>query len=393
MRATTALNKISALNKRIWVIQGGQGAGKTYSILTILINHASNNPDKEIIIASAELTKMRLTVIKDFVKIMKSFGLFDKRNFKAETKYQFKNNSFIKFIGLDKEDIGKGLRCDVLFLNEANKTNFENYREISSRAKKIIIDYNPNVTFWADEHVKNRDDSQTLILTYLDNEYLSPEEIFEIENYKKQGFINPELLNYDTEDNIKSQYWANKWRVYGLGQYGQVEGAIYTNWRTGSFDATIPYRFGLDFGFSNDPDALVKIAVDEKRKIIYMHECFYNNNQSSELLRTNLSLYVARNERIIADSQEARLISDLKKHFNIIPAIKWHINERIKKMQGYELIITPSSTNLIEEITSYVWSDKKAQLPIDKNNHLLDAAGYALTGQTNPKGIRKMTFK
>ena len=126
MKPTTALLKISKLKKKIWGIQGGQGAGKTYSILQIIINHASSNANKEIYIASDELSKMRITVIKDFCKIMKSFNIFNKNEFTDGTLYRFKNGSFIKFIGLDKADIGKGLRSDVIFINEANKIKFEN---------------------------------------------------------------------------------------------------------------------------------------------------------------------------------------------------------------------------------------------------------------------------
>ena len=127
IKQTTALRKISGLRRRIWGIQGGQGAGKTFSILIILINHALKHSGKEIYIASAELSKMRITVIKDFVKIMKMFGIFDDRAFTGGTLYVFPNGTFIKFIGLDKEDIGKGLRSDVMFVNEANKIKFETY--------------------------------------------------------------------------------------------------------------------------------------------------------------------------------------------------------------------------------------------------------------------------
>ena len=206
---------------------------------------------------------------------------------------------------------------------------------------------------------------------------------FQIVAYKTRGFINPTLEYYDTDDNIKSNFWANKWRVYGLGQTGKIDGLIYTDWKTGEFDDILPYRFGLDFGFSADPDALVKIAVDEKRKKIYLHECFYKSGQNFETLKERLQLHCKPNELIIADSAEPRLINDLRASFNIQPTIKWRIAERIKKMQSYELVVTPSSVNLISELEGYTWSDKKSETPIDANNHLLDAAGYGLTGMVN----------
>lgn len=125
---TTALRKISALKKKIKVIRGGQGSAKTISILILLINHAARTPDREILIISSELTKMRLTVIKDFVKMMKAIGIFSEHRFIAGTLYRFPNGSFIKFIGLDKDDVGKGLRSDIAYFNEVNKCDKESYR-------------------------------------------------------------------------------------------------------------------------------------------------------------------------------------------------------------------------------------------------------------------------
>ena len=197
MQQTRALRKIASLKKPIWCIQGGQGASKTYSILILLINHASSNPDKEIYIASAELSKMRDTVLKDFVKILRSFGLYERVSLTGLVNGQpqcvFPNKSFIRFIGLDKEDIGKGLRSDIVFLNEANKTNFETYRELTSRAKRKILDYNPNKRFWAHSEVIPDPECDYLCLTFLDNECLSDEERREILSYKEKGYINPNL--------------------------------------------------------------------------------------------------------------------------------------------------------------------------------------------------------
>lgn len=393
MKTTTALNKIAGLKKRIWIIKGGQGAGKTIAILMLLINHASSVQGQEIIIASDELTKMRLTVIKDFKKVIQDFGIYEPERFTAGTLYQFKNGSFIKFIGLDKEDIGKGLRSDIVFVNECNKINFETYRELTSRAKRVILDYNPNTEFWVDEFVRSRDDADSLTLTYKDNEYLSKEEINEIESYRTLGFYDLTLPKIDIESNVKSAYWANKWRVYGCGEYGQIDGAIFTSWSMGDFNNDLPFRRGLDFGFSNDPDALIKIAVDEDKKIIYMKEEMYKSGQSSETLLTNLRAICGRNDLIFADYSEQRLIGDLSKHLNVKQCTKWTIIERIKKLQSYHFIVDKSSTNLIMELISYIWSDKRSETPIDKNNHLIDALGYAFTaGQAPSKGVRKATY-
>jgi phage terminase large subunit len=174
IQQTTALRKIARLKKRIRVIRGGQGAGKTISILILLINHASSKPDKEILIISAELTKMRLTVIKDFVKVMKLASLWNENRFIAGTLYRFPNGSFIKFIGLDKQDVGKGLRCDIAYFNEVNKCDAESYRQVASRAGQVFADYNPDADFFIDRDVIGREDCDFCNLHSMTTNYLRP---------------------------------------------------------------------------------------------------------------------------------------------------------------------------------------------------------------------------
>lgn len=368
MKVTTAIRKISSLKKRIWTVQGGQGAGKTYSILQLIINHCSSNAGKEVFIASAELSKMRLTVIRDFKKIMVDAGLFERNNWKDGTYYEFKNGSFIKFIGLDKVDIGKGLRSDLIFINEANKINFETYRELTSRAKRVIIDYNPNRKFWAHEEVIPRPDCDFINLTFNDNECLGEEERYEILRYKELGF---------DENGIEiNSYWANKWRVYGLGEIGRVEGCVFQNWSLGAFDETLSDGYGMDFG-SRDPDSIVRVGVDEKRKKIYVSEVLYKNNLGTSELIKLVKLKVPSGKLIVADSAAKRTIDDIKRTgVNIIAAIKNKITEDIKLINGYELIIDPNSKNLIDELNGYIWLDRNGEIPIDKDNHLLDAMRY-----------------
>ena len=381
LETTTAMRKISKLKKRIWCVQGGQGSSKTFSILQILINHASSNPDKEIYIVSAQLSKMKLNVIKDFVKIMKAFYIFDKKNWIGDTLYRFPNGSTIKFFSLDKEDIGKGVRSDIVFFNEANKVDFETYSELSSRAKRIIIDYNPNRIFWAHEDVITRDDCDFINLTFLDNECLDENERNEILEYYNKG--------YDDDGNVINEFFANKWRVYGLGEIGRLSGAIFQNWKLGKFDDSFNNGYGLDFG-SSDPDALVHVSIDiNKCKKIYVKELMYKSNQSTDSLISNISSIITnKNKLIIADSAGKRTIDDIKlKGFNIKRVIKDPIIEDIKLLQGYELIVDPLSTNLIIELENYVWLDKKSDTPIDKFNHLIDALRYIAKTLISPPKV------
>ena len=335
----------------------------------LLINYANGNPNKEVFVVSAELTKMRITVIKDFINIMKLLNIYSDEKMLGGTFYRFANGSFIKFLGLDKADLGKGLRSDVVFLNEANKVNFETYRELTSRAKQVIMDFNPNARFWVHDEVVPREDCDFIKLTYKDNEFLSKQEISEIELYKTKG--------YDEQGNEINAYWANKWRVYGLGQEGRVDGVIFQNWELGQFDETLPIMYGIDFGFK-DPFTLVKCAFDSKIMRLYVKEEIYksglDSNQIVELLNTKIN---DKNSLIIADSADPTMIRTIENDgFNIIGLGKEKIVNGIRSLQKWQMVIEGSSTNLINELHNYVWLDKSGEIPIDGHNHCLDPIRY-----------------
>lgn len=395
MQQTTALRKISALKKKIWCIQGGQGAGKTIAILILLTNYASRNPNKEIYIASAELSKMRDTVLKDFVKILRSFALYDRVNLTGVTNGQplciFPNKSFIRFIGLDKEDIGKGLRSDVVFLNEANKTNFETYRELTSRAKRKILDYNPNRKFWAHNEVIPDEDCEYLCLTYLDNEFLSDEERKEILSYKEKGYHNPDLENYDTDENTKSNYWRNKWRIYGLGMTGIVDNRIFEGWQkmTDKSFEDLPYNkyFGLDFGKSA-PTALIEMKTDKEGNY-YLKERLYKplNQMNGTLSDELIKLGIPKHIEIICDSGNELNLSEGRKlknsGFNVIFAEKGQgsVVSAIETMNKSNIFYTETSYNLEENYENYQWKTHNGivlDIPEETREDLIDAAKYVI---------------
>jgi phage terminase large subunit len=384
IQKTTSLLKIAALKKRIKVIRGGQGAGKTISILILLINHAASKPDKEILILSSELTKMRLTVIKDFVKLMRLIGIYDDSRFLAGTLYRFPNGSFIKFIGLDKSDVGKGLRSDVAYFNEVNKIDFESYRQVASRAGQVYADYNPDAEFYIDTDIVGRPDVDFLQLTFRDNELLSENERSEILNYYNNGY-------YENGE-VKNKYWANLWNVYGLGNIGNLQGVIFENWN--EVDAIPPnaefISYGMDWGFTNDPTTLIEVYRYNGE--LYVNELIYQTGltNSDIVLRMN-ELKINRYADIIADSAEPKSIEDVYRggYKNIYPASKGSdsIRNSIDTLQQYTINITKSSTNLIKEFRTWRWAvDKEGKqlgTPIDKDNHAIDALRYIALNKIN----------
>lgn len=382
IKSTTALKKITKLiseNKPITIVQGGQGSSKTYSILQLLINHGHSVSNTSIYIIGDQLTKMKTTIIKDFKDIMKDIGLFNNEEWnKTESLYTFDNDSFIKFISCDKEDVGKGLRSDVCYFNEANRIDFDTYIQIASRSEKIILDYNPDTKFWAHDELmteKNIHNVAFDILTFEDNECLKQGEVNSILDYKIRGF--------NEDGSIKNEYWANRWKVYGLGQLGKPQDLVFTNWVLGTYRDDLKYDlkgFGLDFG-SRDPNAFVEVAIDQKSKKIYLREKFYQNELSVSQIAQLISKNVPKNSLIMADSQSTTIIHSLneilkKEDINILPVSKNRIVDDIKLIYDYEIVIDQFSSNIINEISKYKWLDRKSETPSDVNNHALDAFRY-----------------
>lgn len=390
IKVTTALNKICALKKRIWCLQGSQGAAKTYSACIIIIDLLAQEKNKEYYIVSSELSKMRDTVLKDFVNIITDRQI-DCRMTGIEhgsPKIIFSTGSFVRFIGLDKDDVGKGLRSDLVYVNEANKINFESYRELTSRAKRIIIDYNPNVEFWAHKEVIPREDCDFLKLTFLDNEYLSKEERAEILRYKTKG--------YNEDGTIKSEYWANKWQVYGLGNTGGIEGVIFESFK--EIDQ-VPegarlLGHGMDFGYTNDPTAITSI-YKYNDSIILDEEIYSTGLLNSDIIRLCKQQSIGTALYIYADAAEPKSIAEIKRGgIRIMPAKKGadSINFGIGLIQEQDIIITKRSKNVIKEFQSYTWAKtrtgERLNKPIDINNHAIDGIRYCIMELFGkPKGV------
>ena len=390
IKVTTALNKICALKKRIWCLQGSQGAAKTYSACIIIIDLLAQEKNKEYYIVSSELSKMRDTVLKDFVNIITDRQI-DCRMTGIEhgsPKIIFSTGSFVRFIGLDKDDVGKGLRSDLVYVNEANKINFESYRELTSRAKRIIIDYNPNVEFWAHKEVIPREDCDFLKLTFLDNEYLSKEERAEILIYKTKG--------YNEDGTIKSEYWANKWQVYGLGNTGGIEGVIFESFKEIDQvpDGARLLGHGMDFGYTNDPTAITSI-YKYNDSIILDEEIYSTGLLNSDIIRLCKQQSIGTALYIYADAAEPKSIAEIKRGgIRIMPAKKGadSINFGIGLIQEQDIIITKRSKNVIKEFQSYTWAKtrtgERLNKPIDINNHAIDGIRYCIMELFGkPKGV------
>ena len=366
-RKTTAINKILSLKKRVKIIQGGTSAGKTFGILPVLIDKAARHEGIEISVVAETIPHLRRGALKDFLKIMKWTGRFFEDRFnKSLLRYEFANGSVIEFFSADDSSKLRGARRDILYINECNNVTFDSYNELAIRTRKeVFLDFNPANEFWVHKELKNEPDSDFLILTYKDNEALDQSIIDQIEKNKEKAKT--------------SSYWANWWKVYGEGQLGMLEGVVFSNWKT--ID-TIPQEakllgIGLDFGYTNDPTAIIEIYNYNGQRII--NEVAYQTG----LLNSDIAKILPKHVMVYADSSEPKSIDEIKRHGITIKGVtkgKDSINYGIDVMQRNEYLVTSNSGNLIKELRAYVWdTDKQGNRlnkPIDFNNHAIDAFRY-----------------
>ena len=366
-KRTTATNKVLALKRRIKIIQGGTSASKTYSILAVLINKAATIPSLEISVVAETIPHLRRGALRDFLKIMKSTGrYFEERFNKSLLRYEFANGSVIEFFSADDSSKLRGARRDILYINECNNVTFDSYNELAIRTRKeVYLDFNPANEFWVHTELKDESDSDFLILTYKDNEALDQSIIDQIEKNREKAKT--------------STYWANWWKVYGEGQLGMLEGVVFSNWK--QID-TIPKEarligLGLDFGYTNDPTAIIEIYNYNGQRIV--NELAYQTG----LLNSDIAKLLPKNVPVYADSSEPKSIDEIRRYGITIKGVtkgKDSINYGIDVIQRNEYLVTSNSGNLIKELRSYIWDTdkqgKRLNKPIDFHNHAIDAFRY-----------------
>lgn len=375
-RRTTAINKLLQLDKPLRIIPGGSSASKTYGILSILIDRAIKVPLSEIDVVSSDIPMLRRGAIKDFKKIMQWTGRWREEQFnRSILQYTFQNGSTISFFSADSEAKVRGARRQILYVNEANRIDFETFYSLRIRTSDHCwIDFNPTSKFWAHEEYEDDSDAQWLTLTYKDNEAAPEAAVQELEKARAKGEAG-------------SDYWRNFYNVYGLGLPGKLEGAVFQNWKEGEFKHKGLVVFGQDYGFANDPTTLVKTAIDADRRIIYAEECYYKQGLVTSEIR-QLNHKYAGEQLIVGDVAEKRLIHELKygePRLKMAESIKGRdsVNYGIALLQDYELVV--KGPNLIKELEGYIWLDKGLPKGM-QGDHLLDALRYAVSYQLqNPR--------
>ena len=378
-QATQATRKLAKLRQRIKVVAGGTSAGKTISILTILIEKCQLDTTPTLTsVVSESFPHLRRGAMRDFLSIMQEHGYFkDDRWSKTDYTYTFETGSKLEFFSADQPSKVRGPRRDRLFLNECNNIPYEAFDQLEVRTKsEIWLDYNPTSEFWYYTEVKPHREHDFVTLTYKDNEALDPNIVASIESHK-----------------------ANKawWTVYGLGQLGEVEGKIYRDWHIVD---DVPHearleRRGLDFGYSADPAAIVGVYYYNGGYILDQE--LYRKGMHNKDIADVINNLPQPHTLVVADSAEPKSVDEVSMYgVNIVGVEKKGYGGKsflpatINYVQDQRISMTKRSVDLIREYRNYMWKFDKdghqLDVPEGGNDHALDAARYALDSFRPPDG-------
>ena len=379
LQGTVVLQKNLNANTRIVVNQGGTRSSKTYSLAQLIILKALQEQGKVYTICRKTLPALKGTAYKDFFNILEEHNLYnpDKHN-KSELTYKLNNNE-IEFISVDMPQKIRGRKRHILWLNEANEFRFEDWVQLSLRTtENIYLDFNPSDPYsWIYDKVMNREDCTFIKSTYLDNPFLPDETIKEIERLK----------------DLDSNYW----KIYGLGDMAQPTETIFRQFEICN---NVPNEseliaIGMDFGYSNDPTAIVEVF--KLNDNLYINELVYSKGLTNQDIAQRLrELDITRQTEIIADSAEPKSIEELyRQGFNIKGAKKGadSINMGIDVLRRFKLHITKNSTNALNEFKYYKWlTDKNGHIvnkpATNQQDHIIDAVRYVALNKlmTNHSG-------
>ncbi len=329
---------------------------------------------------SESIPHLKRGALRDFKNIMKAQGYWtDDAWNSTDSVYLFGTGSQIEFFSTDNGDKLRGARRDRLFINEANNVFLEAFNQLEVRTKDFVfLDWNPTNEFWFyTEILGKRDDVDHIVLTYRDNDALAPEIVAAIEMRRS------------------NKAW---FKVYGDGQLGEVEGKVYRDW---AIIDSVPHearleRRGLDFGYTNDPSALVSIYYWNGGYVL--DEEFYRkgltNAQIADFIKN-----IGTQCLVIADSAEPKSIDEIRSHgISVLPAQKGpgSVSQGIQFVQGKRISVTKRSVNVIREYRNYLWKADKDGIitnePEHAFSHSMDAVRYGFNDFRDPDENEDLNF-
>jgi phage terminase large subunit len=387
---------------RFFIVTGGRGSAKSFSVGSVLCLWTFESGHK-ILFTRQTMVSSHLSIIPEFQEKIGLLSAEQKFNVTKNEVTNLHSGSDIIFKGIktssgDQTAALKSLQgVTTWVLDEAEELTDENTFDkinLSIRQKgqqnRVILILNPTTKehwiykrFFEEAGVEPGFNGVKGDVTYIHTDYRDNIKHLDssfIEQVQQMEATNPKKYQHT---------------VLG-GWLDKAEGVVYTNWKVGEYDTSYPTYYGQDYGFSVDPTTLVSAAIDKKQRRVFVKLHLYKAKLTTSQIAEENKQHAGRMP-IYADSAEPRLIDELTRQgCNMRPAVKGpgSITAGIALLQDYELIIDPTSIELIKELNNYVWHDRKSSTPLDAYNHALDALRYAVTPQLQPKanfGFKKAT--
>ena len=322
------------------------------------------NTGKVVTVARKTFPTLRMTAMRDFIEILVKTNLYNVNDHDRTHNTYSLNGNLIEFVGLDQPQKKRGAKRDILFMNEANEFTWEDFFQLNTRtSERVFIDYNPSEKFWVHERVLNGSDCDFIKSTYLDNPFLEASIVAEIEKMKR---IDPDY-----------------WRVYGLGELGIPREAVFPYWNETLEPRGKRIGIGMDFGFANDPTAVIELWQDGDDVIL--HERLYRTGLTGADIHNELkSIYDGERVTIVADNARPEIIEELRRRgLSVMPVsgAGKHIAPGIDLLRRFSINVTKASPNIKRELESYRYkTDNMGNITnevVDAHNHAIDAARYA----------------
>ena len=377
---------LSDYSKRYEVYYGGAGSGKSVFIAQKLVYKAIQSQRKILVLRKVNSTTKNST-FSLLLKVLSDWKILSycKVN-KSDYSIVLPNGSQFLCMGLDDPEKLKSIAgITDAWMEEATEFTQDDFNQVDLRIREqvdnsqIMLSFNPvskanwcYLNFFKPNEELEEFRSQCTIIqtTYKDNKFLP-------DNYIKtlQMMMATNPVYY---------------KIYALGEFGSLDKLVYNNWQSYDFDHTKlkgKLCIGLDFGYINDPTAIVASIVNQEEKRIYIfQEMVEEGLLNDEIGRRIIDLGFKKSD-IIADSAEQKSIEEIKRMGipRIAAAAKGpdSVIHGINLVSEYEIVIHPSCVRTIEELQNYSWQKDKAtneyiNKPVDKFNHCLDALRYSL---------------
>jgi phage terminase large subunit len=364
IQTTTVFETLLNSDKRINIFQGSSRASKTYNILIFFIYKLLNEDNKTLSIVRKTLPALKGSVLRDLKEILIKFDLYNQNDWHSVDGFYQLGSNMIEWFSVDDETKLRGRKRDYLFINEATEVSYDEYIQLMLRTSDLtVMDLNPSLWKSWIYDLEGQPDVNYNITTYKDNPFLSEVQVQEIEKLQHRD--------------------PNLWRVFGLGERGLPTKMVFSHQQKYS---TLPegsklLGYGIDFGFQ-DPCTLIQ--VHKNGESIYCKELLYLRNITiPDFIYKIKDLDINLKDDFICDSANPQSIEELRRQgINAKPVKKNSILHGIDLIKRNNFFIHESSTNLEQELLSYVWKTDKngnnLDEPVDNNNHLIDPLRYVL---------------